>query len=337
LKASYLLEKGLMETREIPPPELEDDKVLVNIKSVGICGSDLHYYQHGKIDKFVVEEPLILGHEASGVVHKVGNNVSKFSIGDRVAIEPGVPCGRCQYCRQGDYNLCPDMVFMATPPIDGAFQEIISHHPDFLFPLPENVSFEAGALVEPLAIALNIYQKANFSLGDRVLILGAGTVGQLTIQAFKDAGAEMIVATDIDDYSLEVALKSGADIAIHSKELSNKYDDYFDIVIEAAGVQETLLQTTSYVKPGGSVVLVGMAPESIMEYEIGKILNKELTIRGIFRYANEYPRGINMLKKGSIDFEPIITERYAFSEIEKAFSTLTDNPKNHIKAMVNFA
>lgn len=336
MKATYLKEAGVLETREVEKPKLEEDKVLIEIKSVGICGSDMHYFEHGKIDKFVVEEPLILGHEAAGKILEVGEGVEKFSPGDRVTIEPGVPCGECEFCRRGEYNLCVDMTFMATPPIDGTFQEVISYDSDFVYHLPDNVSYEEGALVEPLAIALNVWQKSDFQIGDSVLILGGGAVGQITMQVFAAAGADEIVITDITNLSLEIAEEFGADRALKPDELSEGLHSSFDIVVEAAGVQETLLQTTPFVKPGGNVVLVGMAPDSIMKYEIGKILNKELTVRGIFRYANLYPRGISMLKNKTVDFDPMITQRFKFSELEEVFQYLSENPRNYVKAMVNF-
>lgn len=336
MKATYLKEAGVLETRDVEMPELKEDKVLIEIKSVGICGSDMHYFEHGKIDEYVVQEPLILGHEAAGKVLEAGEKVEDFSPGDRVTIEPGVPCGECEFCRRGDYNLCVDMTFMATPPIDGAFQELISYDPDFIYHLPDNVSYEEGALIEPLAIALNVWQKADFQVGDSVLILGAGAVGQITMQVFAAAGADEIIITDINDLSLEVAEKLGADRVLQPDELSGDLHSSFDIVVEAAGVQETLLQTTPFVRPGGNVVLVGMAPDSIMNYEIGKILNKELTVRGIFRYANLYPRGISMLKNEIVDFEPMITRRFKFSELEEAFHYLSENPRDYVKAMVNF-
>ena len=336
MKANYLIEAGRLETKDIEYPELEDNKVIIKVKSVGLCGSDMHYYEYGKIDKFVVEEPLILGHEASGEIVEVGNNVEGFKKGDRVTIEPGVPCGECEYCRTGEYNLCQDMVFMATPPIHGAFQEFILYDPNYIYKIPDNISYEEAALIEPLAIGLNIYQKSDFEITDKILILGSGTVGQMALQVFKASGASEVVMTDINKLPLEIAKKSGADKVLDSNSLESLKDNYFDIVIDAVGVQETLFQTTQFVKPGGNIVLVGMSPESILKYEIGKILNKELTIRGIFRYANLYKKGIELIKNEKVNFEKLITHRYKFEELTEAFDYLSENQDKYLKPMINF-
>jgi len=336
MKAAFLIEPGKIKIKDIPKPELQDNQVLIKTKSVGLCGSDMHYYQHGKIDDYIVEKPIILGHEPSGLVKEVGGDVNNLSRGDRVTIEPGVPCGECNFCRQGNYNLCTDMVFMATPPIHGAFQEYIAYNANYVYKLPEEVSYEEGALVEPLAIGLNIYEKSDFTIGDKILILGAGTVGQMALQVFKNAGANEIVLTDIYDLPLEIAKNSGADRILKSNNINKLQDSYFDIVIDAVGVQETLQQTSYFVRPGGNIVLVGMSPNSMIEYEIGKVLNKELTLRGIFRYANQYSRGINLIADKKVELDHLITNRFSFNEIKKAFMHLSNNPNEYLKAIINF-
>ncbi len=185
-----------IEEREIPEPG--PDEVLIQVKSVGVCGSDIHYFEHGRIADFIVEQPLVLGHEASGVVSAVGANVTDLDVGTTVAMEPGVPCGRCKECRAGRYNLCPDVAFFATPPIDGAFCEYVILPRDFVHPVPSHVSYDAAALVEPLSVGVWACQKANVSLGTRVLITGGGPIGAICALVARSRGANVVAVTDVN-------------------------------------------------------------------------------------------------------------------------------------------
>ncbi len=182
MKAAVLLGAGEIRIEERERPRPGPREVLVQVTAVGVCGSDVHYYEHGRIGPFIVEKPLVLGHESAGRVVELGEGASKHAVGDRVTLEPGVPCGRCRECRAGRYNLCPDVVFFATPPIDGAFAEFVAIHEDFAFALPDSLSDEEGALMEPLSVGVWACQKAGVSAGDRVLVTGAGPIGPLEMQ-----------------------------------------------------------------------------------------------------------------------------------------------------------
>ncbi|MEJ7653098.1 MAG: alcohol dehydrogenase catalytic domain-containing protein [Chloroflexia bacterium] len=183
---------------ETPVPLPGPKEVLVEVHSVGVCGSDMHYYEHGRIGRFVVREPLILGHEAMGVVAAVGADATKHEVGDRVTIEPGIPCGECRECRAGRYNLCPWVSFFATPPVDGAFTSYVAVHQDFVYTLPDNISNDAGALIEPLSVGVWAWRKARPIGGEHVLVTGAGPIGLLAMQAALAMGAVEAVITDVN-------------------------------------------------------------------------------------------------------------------------------------------
>ena len=201
---------------ERPVPEPGPREVLVEVSAVGVCGSDVHYYEHGRIGSHVVRAPLVLGHESAGRVVAVGDAVSKHAVGDRVTLEPGVPCGRCRECRAGRYNLCPDVVFFATPPVDGAFADYVTIHEDFAFALPDALSDDAGALMEPLSVGIWACRKAGVSAGDRVLITGAGPIGLLAMQVALAFGATQVEISDVSEPRLELARRTGATRALRA-------------------------------------------------------------------------------------------------------------------------
>lgn len=194
--------------RDIPTPK--DDEVLVKLDYVGICGSDLHYYESGAIGDYVVEPPFVLGHEPGGVVVEVGKDVKHLKVGDKVALEPGKTCGHCEFCKQGKYNLCPDVVFFATPPVDGVFQEYVAHEADLCFKLPENVSTLEGALIEPLAVGFHAAIQGDAHLGQKAVVMGAGCIGLVSMMALKARGVSEVYVVDIMEKRLEKALELGA-------------------------------------------------------------------------------------------------------------------------------
>jgi L-iditol 2-dehydrogenase len=210
--SAVLLEKGNLKLEQRPmPAKLGPNDVLIRIHSVGICGSDVHYWVNGCIGDFIVRAPMVLGHETSGVVAQVGSGVKHLKQGDRVAIEPGVPCRMCQYCKHGQYNLCPDMGFCATPPYDGTLTRYFAHPADFCYKLPDHVSFEEGAMLEPLSVAVQACRRANITFGENVLICGAGPIGLVNLLTAKAQGAAKVCITDIDEHRLSVAKSLGAD------------------------------------------------------------------------------------------------------------------------------
>src|SRR5438034_842400 len=243
-----------LETRGLPP--LGERDVLVEVRSVGVCGSDVHYYEHGRIGSFVVEQPLVLGHEVSGVVVDRGARAVKHPVGERVALEPGVPCGRCSECGHGRYNPCTDVRFFATPPIDGAFAQYVAIHEDYAFALPDELSDDAGALLEPLSVGIWACQKGGVGLGDRVLVTGAGPIGNLAMQVARAAGATTIVVADVNSDRLARAAELGATSTIDVSERGLTPDDGpFDVLLECTGNESVTSGAIQSLRPAGTAVL----------------------------------------------------------------------------------
>jgi L-iditol 2-dehydrogenase len=324
-----------VEDRAVPEPGPRD--VLVEIAAVGVCGSDIHYYEHGRIGSFVVVEPMVLGHESSGRVVKLGADASKHAVGDRVAVEPGVPCGNCRECRAGRYNLCRDVRFFATPPIDGAFAKYVTIHEDFAFALPDAVSDEAGALMEPLSVGVWACQKAAVSAGDRVLVTGAGPIGLLAAQTARAFGATEITVTDVNPHRLRLAECTGATRAINVAEIPLEDADIeADALIECSGHPTSLGAGIAALRPAGTAVLVGMGPEEEGVVPLSLIQNRELWLTGTFRYANTYPTAIALAANGRVDLEAIITGHYSLDDAEAALRAGREDA-TAVKVMVMLA
>jgi L-iditol 2-dehydrogenase len=308
--------------------------VLVEIAAVGVCGSDVHYYEHGRIGSFVVREPMVLGHESSGRVVALGPGASRHAVGDRVALEPGVPCGHCRECRAGRYNLCRDVRFFATPPIDGAFANYVTIHEDFAFALPESVSDEAGALMEPLSVAVWACQKAGVTAGDRVLVTGAGPIGLLAVQTARAFGATQITVTDVNSHRLGVAERTGATSTINVADAPLEDSGLeADALIECSGHPGSLKAGIAALRPAGRAVLVGMGPDEDGVVPLALIQSRELWLTGTFRYANTYPTAIALAASGRVDLEAIITAQYGLEDAEAALRAGREDPAA-VKVMV---
>jgi len=331
-----------LEQQDIVEPA--PDQVLLKMDSVGICGSDVHYWTHGAIGDFIVKAPMVLGHEAAGVVAKLGSNVTNLKVGDRVAIEPGVPCGGCSYSKSGAYNLCINMKFCATPPVHGNLARYYAHSANYCYKLPDNVSLEEGALMEPLAVGVHACRRAGVSLGKRVLICGAGPIGLVNLLTAKAMGASEVIITDIMDNRLEVAKSMGADytykatrgktaedMAADVKELLG--GEMPDITIECSGVESSVRFGIMATKSGGCLVLVGLGKPEIMMPIVNAAV-REVDIRGIFRYANCYPTAIAMVASGKVDVKPLITHRFKLEETLQAFETAKTGAGGAIKVMI---
>jgi len=320
-----------LETRARPTPGPRE--VVVQVLTVGVCGSDVHYFQHGRIGPYVVEAPLVLGHECAGVVAERGSEATAHPLGTRVALEPGVPCGACRECRSGHYNLCPDVRFFATPPVDGAFTEYVAIHEDFAFALPDSVSDEAAALIEPLSVGLWACRKAGVSAGHHVLITGAGPIGLLALQAAKAHGASQVTITDITDARLELARTLGATTTLNAERESLSDIPSADVLIECTGARDALLTGVASLAPRGVAVLVGMGPEETAEIPIATVQARELAVVGSFRYANTYPLAIDLIASGRIDPTRIIGARFPLDQVEQAL-TASERDPSIVKAMV---
>ncbi|PVD29183.1 hypothetical protein C0Q70_11780 [Pomacea canaliculata] len=325
--SAVLFKKGDMRLVERPIPEPKAGEVLLSMRKIGICGSDVKYLYEGAIGSFIVREPMLLGHECSGVVVKLGEGVTNLKVGDRVAIEPGVPCRRCELCKGGRYNLCPDVFFLATPPDSGALARYHVHAADFCFKLPDNVSFEEGALIEPLSVGLHACARANVGLGKRVLVCGSGPIGLSAVLSAKAMGAAEIIVTDIDDGRLEFARKMGAtktlkvtssDPIVVAQQVRDTLGGMPDCAVEASGAQFSVQMGIRALKPGSAFAVVGHGPNDI-EIPIVQAIAREIDVRGSFRYMNTWPTAVAMLASGKIDVKPMITHNFTLEETLKAF------------------
>lgn len=318
-------------------PELADRDVLVEVRSVGVCGSDVHYYEHGRIGSFVVEQPLVLGHEVSGVVVDRGVGALKRQVGERVALEPGVPCGRCRECREGRYNLCRDVRFYATPPVDGAFARYVAIHEDYAFPLPDELSDDAGALLEPLSVGIWACRKGGVGLGSHVLVTGAGPIGNLCMQAARAAGATTVAVADVNLERLKRAAQLGATqtIDLNERQLTPE-DGPFDVLLECTGVESLTGQAILALRPAGTAVLVGMGPGLEARIPVAALQARELTLVGTFRYANTYPAAIALAASGRVDLDGLVDARFPLEEVDRALSANREDP-TLLKVMVEVA
>jgi L-iditol 2-dehydrogenase len=330
-RAAVLTRPGEIVLEERPLPEPGPREVLVEITAVGVCGSDVHYYEHGRIGPHVVRAPLVLGHESAGRVAAIGEAVTKHAVGDRVTLEPGVPCGRCEQCRAGRYNLCPDVVFFATPPVDGAFTNHVAIHEDFAFALPDELSDDVGALMEPLSVGIWACRKAGVAAGDRVLVTGAGPIGLLAAQVALANGATQVEVSDVNEHRLAVAERTGATRAVRA---DRETPSTADVLIECSGHPAALQAGIAALRPAGTAVIVGMGPGDTAEVPLALIQNRELWLTGTFRYANTYPVAIALAASGRVDLEALITGHYALEETENALRASLEDPSS-VKAMVH--
>ncbi|MHA7276751.1 NAD(P)-dependent alcohol dehydrogenase [Arthrobacter sp. Hz1] len=316
MRASILKRQGDISVQTVPVPLLEDDQVLVQVAAVGVCGSDVHYYEHGRIGSYVVNHPLILGHELSGKIVAVGNKVNESRLTERVAVEPQRPCRVCAQCKAGRYNLCPDIEFYATPPINGAFTEYVAIQSDFAHPIPDHVSDEAAALIEPLSVGIWACQRANVGPGSRVLIAGAGPIGIIAAQTARAFGATEIHISDISPDRLAFALKHGATHALDAR-TDTVEGPGVDAFIDASGAAQAVRSGIKAVRPAGRVILVGLGSDDV-ELPVSYIQNQEIWLSGVFRYANTWPLGIQLVADGKVDLDVLVTGRFGLNNAEAA-------------------
>jgi len=299
-----------------PSPGPHD--VVVEIRSVGICGSDVHYYEHGRIGDFVVRAPMVLGHESSGVVVSRGASARRLEEGARVALEPGVPCGRCRECRHGRYNLCPDVVFFATPPVDGALARYVAINEQFAHPVPDSLSDDAAALVEPLSVGVWANRKARVGVGSRVLVTGAGPIGVLAAQVARASGAAFVGIVDISSERLAAAERFGFSAVVDGRSTVDFSDLSPDVLLECTGAVSVVRAGIRALRPAGTAVLVGMGADTDPPLPVGYIQTRELTVTGTFRYANTYPEAIELAASGRVELDSLVGVRLPLEETEAA-------------------
>ena len=319
-----------VETRPMPTPGRRE--VLVQVAAVGVCGSDVHYYEHGRIGAHMVRKPMVLGHEASGVVVATGSDASRHRVGARVALEPGVPCGSCEQCRHGRYNLCKDVRFFATPPIDGAFADYVTIHEDFAFEVPDSVSLEAAALIEPFSVGIWASRKARVGPGDAVLVTGAGPIGLCAVLAARAHGATDVTVTDVSPVRLEAARRAGATATVDvRRETPAEAGVSPAVLLECSGATAAVGDGLAVLRPAGRAVLVGMG-EDVVPIPLADVQAKELELTGTFRYANTYPAAIAMVA-GGVDLDWMVSGTYGLDDAEAALLAGRDDPAS-IKAIV---
>lgn len=332
MRASVLTEDRSLHVEERPVPKAASDEVLVKVAAVGVCGSDVHYYREGRIGDFVVDSPLVLGHELGGTIVAVGSTIATARIGERVAIEPQRPCRNCRECRAGRYNLCPKMEFYATPPIDGAFCGYVTIQSEFAHAIPDSISDEAAALLEPLSVAITAIRKAKIAPGSSILIAGAGPIGIITAQTARAFGASEIIVSDLVPARRERALQYGATrvidpVAEDPSSLGLDVNAFVDASGSARAVSSGILS----VRPAGTVVLVGLGnPE--MTLSVAQIQNLEINVTGIFRYTDTWPTAIHLVASGQVDLDSLVTGRFDLDHVEEALES--DQDPDSLKSIV---
>jgi len=329
MKAAVLYGTQDVRIEEIPDPgQPKAGELRVRVRSVGVCGSDVHYYKHGRIGDFVVTRPMILGHEVAGIIEAVGAGVQDMQMGDIVAMEPGVPCGTCQECKVGRYNLCKDVQFFATPPVHGALTEVVIHPASFSYKVPAGMTTDVACLAEPVSVAIQAVRKADIALGERALVIGAGPIGVLTALVAQFAGAFPILV-DVNVRRLEAARKLGF-VAVQP----SLDETMYDLVFECSGAKGTVLQACRSCRPGGTVVLVGMHQEQYAELPTFEVITRELQLRGVFRYANTYPAALQFLQRNLAQLTPFLESYIGMETVAQHFSEAAGGQVDVLKTIV---
>jgi L-iditol 2-dehydrogenase len=321
----------VVEQRAVPRPGPRE--VLVRVSAVGVCGSDTHYFDHGRIGRFVVDQPLVLGHEASGVIAEVGPGMTGRQVGQRVSIEPGRPDFTCDQCLAGRYNLCPDMRFFATPPIDGAFAEQVVVHQAMAHVIPDSVSDEAAALLEPLSVAVWASGKGKVGAGSRVLVTGAGAIGLLCVQVARAMGATRIAVSDVNPARLAVASDLGATDVLDARTTGVAGLDWTPtVLLECSGHPPVVAEGIRSLAPAGRAVLVGMGGDEL-PLPLSYVQEHEIEVTGTFRYANTWPTAIALVASGRVDLDGLVTSHHGLEQAADALTASRRDPEA-IKAIV---
>ena len=341
MKALVLERKGELSLRDFDLPQtLGPHDVKIAIKTVGVCGSDVHYYTHGKIGHFVVNEPMVLGHEAAGDVVAVGSEVTNLKVGDRVCMEPGIPDPNSKASKLGIYNVDPAVRFWATPPIHGCLTPEVVHPAAYTYKLPDNVSYAEGAMVEPFAIGMQSALRAKIKPGDIAVVIGSGTIGMVTALAALAGGCARAIVADLAQAKLDIIGAYPAVETINIKdqnlieEVMKRTDGWgADVVFECSGAPQAILDLPKIVAPGGTIVLVGM-PVDPAPMDIVGLQAREARIETVFRYANVYDRAVNLIASGKVDLKPLISATMPFDEAISAFDRAAEGRPDDVKIQI---
>ena len=355
MKAGVLYGPGDLRFESVELPAPRSGEALVKIRANGICGSDIHFFESGRLGPFVVDRPYIPGHEAVGEIVDFGSAGGKagartvadgagneLSVGRRVVIEPSIPCRRCDYCKRGLYNLCRDVVFLSAPPVNGTFGEFVAHSADFLFAVPDRLTDEEAALVEPVSVGVHACNRATLRPGASVAIVGAGPIGLITLLVAKAYGAGRCVMVDLDENRLNVARSLGADAVVAVSDASDTVAEATEaagssgatFVFDASGSSAGCATAVKIAAPAGVVTIIGWPERSSFEYPVETIIERELDVRGINRYRNTYPTAIELMQSGRIDVKPLVTHRFGFDEIVPAFEYASTHRDETVKVLV---
>lgn len=326
--SAVLTGPGSLAIRDRPKPVPAPGQVLVRVESVGICGSDVHYYEHGRIGPYVVEAPMVVGHEAAGTVVAVGAGVDPSRVGQLVALEPGVPDRTCAQCLAGRYNLCPNVAFFATPPVDGAIAQFVAIDAAFAHPAPLGLDAEQAAMAEPVSVGVWAARRSGISPGDRVLVTGAGPIGLFAAQVARAFGASAVTVSDISEFRLGVARALGFTAVSAGEPLGGP----FDVLLECSGAAAAWSGAVAELAPAARAVLVGMGADELA-LPVPLVQGREITITGIFRYAGTYPTALDLIASGAVDTRTLVTHRFPLSATEEALTLGRRDPRS-LKAVV---
>ena len=341
MKALVLERVGELSLRDIEiPQELGPDDVRIRIHTVGVCGSDMHYYTHGRIGDFVVNEPMVLGHEAAGTVTETGANVTHLKPGDRVCMEPGIPDPKSRASRLGLYNVDPAVTFWATPPVHGVLCPEAVHPAGFTYKLPDNVSFAEGAMVEPFAVGMQAAARAKITPGDTAVVTGCGTIGIMVALAALAGGCSRVLISDVSETKLKLAESYGGITGIDLKQVDlidaiNKATEGWgaDIVFECSGASAAVRDLFKVVRPGGTVVIVGLPPEPVA-VDLAAACFRECRIETVFRYANVFDRALALIAAGKVDLKPLVSGTYSFDQSIDAFERAAEGRPGDVKLQI---
>jgi L-iditol 2-dehydrogenase len=341
MKVAVMNGIGKMGYTERPIPRPAANEVLVKLEYVGICGSDMHYYESGRIGDYIVKPPFVLGHEPGGTVVETGAAVQHLKVGDRVALEPGKTCGHCEFCREGKYNLCRDVVFFATPPVDGVFQEYVAHEAALCFKLPDSVSCLEGALIEPLSVGFHAANQGGAHAGQTAVVFGSGCIGLVSMMALRAEGVNRIIAVDNMRKRLDKALELGATDVVNfgEKDTVEALDSLTggrgcDLVIETSGAEAAAQEAVRITRKGATIVMVGYGKTGMINLPMSLALDKELTFRTIFRYRHIYPMAIEAVASGRVNLKGVVTHTFEFSDIQNAMDRSISDKATIVKAVV---
>jgi L-iditol 2-dehydrogenase len=337
MQQAIMTAPGQIEFRQVPEPDLQPDQIMLQTKRIGVCGSDIHVY-HGLHP--YTGYPIVQGHEVSGLVAALGADVTGYAVGDKITFAPQVVCGECFPCQNGMYHICESLLVMGFQ-TNGTAQDYFPLLVDNVFKLPPDMSLDHAAMIEPIAVAAHAVRKGGDVQGKKVLVLGAGTIGNLTAQVAKAFGAEAVMITDISDYKLEKARACGIDFGINSANddlflaISNRFGPTrADLILECVGAQETITQAVNYARKGTTIVIVGVFGEKPV-VDLGLVQDRELSLVGTLMYQNDdYETAIDLVNNGKMCLDDLVTHRFKFDQYLEAYHTIEKSNGEYMKVMI---